>query len=197
MWALRVSHSAVVDGWRERERALRRRGHRVDVVSAADWSEGGRPVTLTPRPKETVVAARTFGSHPALFLYDPRPLWTALGHPVDVVDIHEEPFALATAEVLLIRWLRRQPAPYLVYSAQNIDKRHPLPFRWIERAVLRHERRDVLGARTQLLVERTREIVSDPHVDEPAGGRKHDGHREREHERQAEPQRHPAHARNR
>ena len=29
MWALRVSHSAVVNAWRERERALVRRGHRV------------------------------------------------------------------------------------------------------------------------------------------------------------------------
>src|SRR6478736_3934643 len=138
MWALRVSHSAVVDAWRERERALRRRGHRVDAVSAAVWSEGGRPVTLTPRPGETVVAARTLGSHPALFLYDPRPLWRALGCPVDVIDIHEEPFALATAEVLLLRWLRRQRAPYLLYSAQNIDKRYPVPFRWLERAALRH-----------------------------------------------------------
>ncbi|MFC3806687.1 glycosyltransferase [Terrabacter sp. MAHUQ-38] len=135
-----MSHSAVVDAWRERERALRRRGHRVDVVSAASWSEGGRVVALAARPGEDVVAARTIGSHPALFLYDPRPLWRALGRPVDVIDIHEEPYALATAEVLLLRWLRRQRAPYLLYSAQNIDKRHPVPFRWLERAVLRHAR---------------------------------------------------------
>src|SRR3954454_24075280 len=140
MWALRVSHSAVVDAWRERERALRRLGHRVDVVSAAAWAEGGRPVALSVRPDEPVEAARTIGSHPALFLYDPRPLWRALGGPLDVIDVHEEPSALATAEVLLLRWLRRQRAPYLLYSAQNIDKRHPLPFRWLERAALRHAR---------------------------------------------------------
>ncbi|WP_231372313.1 glycosyltransferase [Terracoccus sp. 273MFTsu3.1] len=138
MWALRVSHSAVVDAWRERERALRRLGHRVDVVSAAVWSEGGRRVALSVRPGEPVEPARTVGSHPALFLYDPRPLWRALGRPVDVIDVHEEPFALATAEVLVLRWLRRRRAPYLLYSAQNIDKRHPVPFRWIERAALRH-----------------------------------------------------------
>src|SRR6478609_1116025 len=138
MWALRVSHSAVVDAWRGRERALRRLGHRVDIVSAAAWSEGGRRVALSVLPDEPVVPARTVGSHPALFLYDPRPLWRALGRPVDVIDIHEEPFALATAEVLLLRWLRRQRAPYLLYSAQNIDKRYPVPFRWLERAALRH-----------------------------------------------------------
>ncbi|WP_344256244.1 glycosyltransferase [Terrabacter carboxydivorans] len=138
MWALRVSHSAVVDVWRERERSLRGRGHRVDVVSAAAWSEGGRRVALAVRPGEPVVPAGTVGSHPALFVYDPRPLWRALGRPVDVIDVHEEPFALATAEVLALRWLRRQRAPYLLYSAQNIDKRHPVPFRWLERAALRH-----------------------------------------------------------
>jgi len=140
MWALRVSHSAVVDAWRERERAQRRLGHRVDVVSAAAWPEGGGTVALSVRPDEPVVPAWTIGSHPALFLYDPRPLWRALGRPVDVIDIHEEPFALASAEVLLIRWLRRQRAPYLLYSAQNLDKRHPVPFRWIERVALRHAR---------------------------------------------------------
>ncbi|GAB2776999.1 hypothetical protein GCM10027039_42820 [Terrabacter koreensis] len=138
MWALRVSHSAVVDAWRERERALRRAGHRVELVSAASWTEGGRQVRLEPRDDENVSAAKTFGSHPALFVYDPRPLWRALGRPVDVIDIHEEPYALATAEVLALRWLRRQRAPYVLYSAQNLDKRHPLPFRWLERAALRH-----------------------------------------------------------
>src|SRR6478735_2588013 len=84
MWALRVSHSAVVDAWRGRERALRRLGHRVDIVSAAAWSEGGRRVALSVLPDEPVVPARTVGSHPALFLYDPRPLWRALGRPVDL-----------------------------------------------------------------------------------------------------------------
>ncbi len=137
MWALRVSHSAVVDAWRERERALRARGHRVSLLSAAAWSEGGRVVPLTARPGEDVAPVRTFGSHPALFVYDPRPLWSALGQPVDVVDIHEEPFSLAAAEIIALRALRRQQAPYVLYSAQNIDKRYPVPFRWLERWALR------------------------------------------------------------
>ena len=81
---------------------------------------------------------RTWGRHPALFVYAPLPLWRALGRPYDVIDIHEEPFALATAEILLLRRLRRQRAPYVLYSAQNIDKRYPPPFRWIERWALRH-----------------------------------------------------------
>jgi len=40
------------------------------------------------------------------------------------------------AEVLLLRALRRSTAPYLLYSAQNIRKRYPLPFRWFERPAL-------------------------------------------------------------
>ncbi|WP_246069754.1 glycosyltransferase [Humibacillus xanthopallidus] len=135
-----MSHSAVVDSWRERERALRRRGHDVTVVSAARWQEGGREVPLVARPGEAVVGASTLGHHPALFVYDPRPLWAELGEPLDVIDIHEEPFALATAEILLLRWLRRQRAPYVLYTAQNLDKRYPVPFRWVERAALRGAR---------------------------------------------------------
>jgi glycosyltransferase involved in cell wall biosynthesis/GT2 family glycosyltransferase len=155
MWVLRVSHSAVVDVWRERERELRRAGHRVDLLSAAAWPEGGHVVAAEPRPDESVVVAKTFGTHPALFLYDPRPLWRTLGQPVDVIDIHEEPFALATAEVLALRWLRRQGAPYLLYSAQNLDKRYPVPFRWLERAVLRRAAGvNVCNAAAARIVER-------------------------------------------
>jgi glycosyltransferase involved in cell wall biosynthesis len=114
-------------------------------VSARRWDEGGRPVDLEPRPGEDVVGIRTFGTHPALFVYDPVALWRELGREVDVLDIHEEPFALATVEVLALRALRqvvtRQPrklAPYALYSAQNLAKRYPPPFRWLERAALRH-----------------------------------------------------------
>ena len=147
MEVLRLSHSAVVDAWRERERELRRRGLTVRVLAARRWDEGGRPVDLVPRPGESVEGVRTWGTHPALFVYDPRPLWRALGVPHDVLDVHEEPFALATAEVLALRALRRAwdrargrraaAAPFVVYSAQNLAKRYPPPFRWVERAVLR------------------------------------------------------------
>ena len=134
---LRISHSAVVDAWRGRERALAARGVDVEVLCAAEWVEGGVPVTPHPLAGETVIPVRTWGSHPALFLYDPRPIFRALRERWDVIDVHEEPFALATAETRLLAWLARQRAPLVLYTAQNLDKRYPLPFRWMERAALR------------------------------------------------------------
>ena len=138
MRVLRLSHSAVVDAWREREKALRARGHEVELLSALAWNEGGSNIWLEPRPSEPVRGVRTFGRHPALFVYDPRPIWRAMGQRWDVIDIHEEPFALSTAEILFLRALRRQKAPYVLYSAQNLEKRYPVPFRWLERWALRH-----------------------------------------------------------
>lgn len=137
MRVLRISHSAVVDAWRERERAIRRRGVDVHLLSARRWDEGGRTVELRPGPDEQVEGIGTVGRHPALFLYDPLALWRALGRHWDVLDIHEEPFALATAEILALRALRRSNARPILYSAQNIDKRYPPPFRWFERWALR------------------------------------------------------------
>ncbi|MCA5892898.1 glycosyltransferase [Isoptericola sp. NEAU-Y5] len=143
MRVLRISHSAVVASWREREAALRRAGLEVRLLCARSWDVGGSAVALSPAPGEDVTGVRTAGRHPALFLYDPRPLWRALGERWDVLDLHEEPFALATAEVLLLRWARglldrrRGRVPYVLYSAQNLTKRYPWPFRALERRALR------------------------------------------------------------
>ena len=137
MHVLRISHSAVVPSWRQRETCIRDHGVDVRLLAARRWNEAGRVLDLHPLPDEHVTPVGTIGKHPALFLYDPRILWSALREPADVIDIHEEPFALATAEILLLRRLARQRAPYTLYSAQNIDKRYPLPFRWLERIALR------------------------------------------------------------
>ncbi|WP_448811684.1 glycosyltransferase [Agromyces bauzanensis] len=139
MRSLRVSHSAVVDEWRGRERALTSLGVDVTLLTAKRWHAGGTPVSLQPRDGERVAGVRTFGHHPALFLYDPRPIWSALGERYDVIDVHEEPFALATAEILLLRALRRRSrrTPVVLYTAQNLRKRYPVPFRWFERWALR------------------------------------------------------------
>jgi len=134
---LRVAHHAVVSAWRERERALRTLGADVRLVSAKRWNEGGRDIVLDPGVDGFVTGARTLGRHPNAFVYAPRPIWRLLGGPVDLLDLHEEPVALATAEILLLRRLSRNRIPYVLYSAQNIDKRYPVPFRWLERAALR------------------------------------------------------------
>ncbi|WP_245861384.1 glycosyltransferase [Microbacterium aurantiacum] len=137
MRVLRISHSAAIAAWRGREQALRARGDDVSLITARRWHAGGTWVDLDAAPDEMTSSARTFGTHPALFLYDPRPLWRALGEEWDVIDIHEEPFALSTAEVLVLRMLRRNRAPIVLYTAQNLHKTYPVPFRWLERWALR------------------------------------------------------------
>ncbi|WP_234983444.1 glycosyltransferase [Demequina sp. NBRC 110053] len=138
MRVLRFAHHGVVTAWRERESALAATGCEVTLVSARRWNEGGQLVALQPAPDEAVQGVRTWGSHPNLFLYSPLGLWRALGSDVDLIDIHEEPVSVATAQIRLLARLRGIRAPYVLYSAQNIDKRYPPPFRWWERSALTH-----------------------------------------------------------
>lgn len=133
---LRIAHHGVVDAWRARERSLRALGVDVKLLSALRWNEGGRVVPLDAGEDDFVAGVRTVGRHPNGFLYAPGPLWRALRQDADVIDLHEEPFSLAAAEILFLRRLRRVRTPYVLYSAQNIDKRYPIPFRWFERAAL-------------------------------------------------------------
>lgn len=139
---LRVAHHAAVSAWRERERELVALGVDVTLASSRRWDSGGTPVDLDlDHTDPFTVGVRTVGRHPNLFAYDPRPLWRLLGQDWDLLDLHEEPVSVAVAEIRLLRWLRgligRSPAPYVLYSAQNIDKRYPVPFRWFERLALR------------------------------------------------------------
>jgi glycosyltransferase involved in cell wall biosynthesis len=135
---LRVHHGAVVAAWRARERHLRELGFEILLVTAQRWDEGGRVVRCEPLPGEDVVPIRTFGSHPALFIYDPRALWGLLRRcRWDLLDVHEEPYSLAAAELRMFRRLCSPRAPLLLYTAQNIAKRYPLPVRVLERLALR------------------------------------------------------------
>jgi glycosyltransferase involved in cell wall biosynthesis len=135
---LRISKSGVVTAWRERERLLRALGADLTLVTARRWEEGGSMVTFTDAGDGFAVPVRTYGRHPNLFVYDPRALWRTLGSARwDLIDLHEEPFGLAVAEVLALCRLRSLRIPFVVSSAQNIDKRYPPPFRWFERWSLR------------------------------------------------------------
>jgi len=138
MRVLRVSHSSVVTDWRERDRALRRRGVDVSLVTAERWNEGGSVVPFDPAGDNFAHPVRTLGSHPNLFVFAPVALWRLLGQGhYDLIDAHEEPYSVAVAEVLVLLALRRLRIPLVLYSAQNLPKVYPVPFRWSERWALR------------------------------------------------------------
>jgi glycosyltransferase involved in cell wall biosynthesis len=135
---LRIYHSGVVSAYRQRDRELLVRGVNLVLATAPRWDEGGRDVALEEGSDRFVVSVPTVGRHPYVFLYDPRPLARLLRtRRFDLIDAHEEPASLAAAEVLVLRRLFQPSARLTFYSAQNLPKRFPPPFRWIERVALR------------------------------------------------------------
>jgi glycosyltransferase involved in cell wall biosynthesis len=110
----------------------------VALVSARQWDEGGAVVELEADGDDFVIAARTWGSHPNLFLFDPRPIWRSMRErKPQILDVHEEPCSLAAAELRLLRRALCPSARLVLYSAQNIFKRYPWPFSMLERGSLR------------------------------------------------------------
>jgi glycosyltransferase involved in cell wall biosynthesis len=83
-----------------------------------------------------LIAASAWMRRHAAFHFYPR-LFSILGNAQpDVVDVYEEPYSLITG---LIAWWRNNFAPgsRVVFTAcQNIAKRYPPPFRWVEGYVL-------------------------------------------------------------
>jgi glycosyltransferase involved in cell wall biosynthesis len=63
----------------------------------------------------------------------------------DLVHVDEEPYNLATFQA--VRLARRAGARSVFFSWQNIERRYPPPFAWIERWVLRHADAGIAGTR--------------------------------------------------
>lgn len=138
---LRVAHASLTPALRARERALVECFPEIDlaVVTTARWPEAGVEVTAQPDELFSVTAAQTYLSqHIQLFAYDPRPLIDALRcHRPHLIDLNHEPYSVACAEVL---WLRQRYAPQaavVMQTAQNLNKRYPPPFAWLEQRAFR------------------------------------------------------------
>jgi glycosyltransferase involved in cell wall biosynthesis len=136
---LRLYHSAVVGEYRERERWLRaKHGWDVHVVAPPSWPEGGSVVSAERRDDVPMHVVPVRGRrHPILFWYSVGPLRRILREvrPA-LVDLHEEPYSLAAWFALRTIESTAPGTPVCVYTAQNIFKRYPLPFRRLERRVL-------------------------------------------------------------
>lgn len=136
---LRVYHSAVVDEYRERERLLRsRHGYDVHLVCPPAWPEGASVVQAAPDAEIPLYVVPVRGrTHPILFWYASRAFRRVLRSVrPDIVDLHEEPYGLAAAAALPAIRREAPQAAVCMYTAQNILKRYPPPFRQLERRAL-------------------------------------------------------------
>jgi glycosyltransferase involved in cell wall biosynthesis len=135
---LTIGHSYVVALNRRLPHELARAsGGRWEVTVAAPTFVHGdlRPITLEEFPGETcrlapVPAYLTHRPHVMMF---GRPLRRLLAEPWDVVHCWVEPYVLAGSQVA--RWAKSRRL--IFYTFQNLPKRYPPPFNWMERYAMR------------------------------------------------------------
>jgi glycosyltransferase involved in cell wall biosynthesis len=141
MRVLRIAHSSLTPALRERERALARGYLDVDleVVTTDRWREAEVQVQATTDDLLRVTTARPhLSKHIQLFAYDPRPIIAALyRHRPHLIDLNHEPYSVACAEILaLCSWFTPH-TPVVMQTNQNILRRYPPPFNWLERRAFR------------------------------------------------------------
>jgi len=88
-------------------------------------SQPGERCTLAPLP--------AYFTRPVHLMLYGRPLFELLRQPWDLVHCWEEPYVAAAAEVAFATPAR---VPLVFATFQNIAKRYPPPFNWIERRTL-------------------------------------------------------------
>ncbi|HYR11897.1 MAG TPA: glycosyltransferase family 4 protein [Longimicrobium sp.] len=130
---LTLGHSYVVGTNRRLAQAMARAGAgEWEVTAAAPASFPGDlgPITLTPEPGERVEPVSVHGAGRIHTMrYGPE-LRELLRREWDVVHCWEEPFILAGAQVAA--WTPRR-AKLVFATFQNLPKRYPPPFGWMER----------------------------------------------------------------
>lgn len=182
MRVLMVSKACVVGAY---QRKLEEIGRHADValtvVVPPAWQEAGRSLTLEREYTQgyrLVVEPMALNGRFHLHFY-PR-----LGRRIrdvqpDIIHIDEEPYNLATFQTI---WLsQRAGIKTLFFTWQNIYRRYPPPFSWMERYVLQRANAAIAGNQAAVQVLRAKgyagpiEVIPqfgvDPELYRPADGR--------------------------
>ena len=144
MKVLAITRTAVVTSHRERFKALSKfEDIELTVVGPEYWVEGYRKIHMEKSPEETykLITLPTFSwrlpwGTMKNVTYRYRDLDKVIEEvKPDIFDVLEEPYSLVTAHTLRLKERLCPNAKFIFYSAQNIKKRYPLPFRSAEKYV--------------------------------------------------------------
>jgi glycosyltransferase involved in cell wall biosynthesis len=135
-----VSHPAVVNVNQEVYRELLRRGWAVTIVLPSRWRNEYSQSTARPRAlpgmQDALRPARVaFAGQVQRHVYLTRCRSVCAGVKPDVAFIEEESYSLPATQ--WGRAFKRLDIPFGVQCYENIDRRLPLPVRWLRSRVLR------------------------------------------------------------
>lgn len=135
MRVLIVSKALISDAYRKKLTELGRLGIEVIAAVPPAWREGGSVQRLEPGTSggyRLLEAPIRLNGHFHLHYYPSLPSIIQDTQP-DLIHMDEEPYNVATYHGT--RAARRAKRPSLFFSWQNLARRYPPPFSWIETAV--------------------------------------------------------------
>lgn len=135
-----ISHPAVVSVNQEVYRELARRDWDVTIVLPSRWRHDYSSVATPPQTLEGIEAALlptpvALSGRPQRHFYLANCLSLSVRARPDVAFVEAEPFSFSAAQWRLV--FSRQDVPFGVQCAENIDRRFPIPVRWLRSQVLR------------------------------------------------------------
>lgn len=137
MRVLLVSKACYVAAYRQKLVELADLGVDLTLVVPPYWQFADRRARLEPgndRGYRTIVANPVFNGRHHFHFYPALPRLIDEIRP-DLLHLDEEPYDYVTYHGLRAADRRRVPAVFFTW--QNLDRRFPPPFGWLERAVLR------------------------------------------------------------
>lgn len=146
MRVLLVSKACLVGSYQTKLEAIAAHDDvELAVVVPPVWSDPAGPITLERSHTDgyrLFVDPLRLNGHYHLYSY-PRLAARLDQFRPDILHMDEEPYNVATW--LALRQAKARGVRSLFFSWQNIERRYPLPFRWLEQWVLRHADAAIAG----------------------------------------------------
>jgi glycosyltransferase involved in cell wall biosynthesis len=134
MRAVIVSHAAIKAANRRIYRALAERDCRVTLLIPDRWKSGLGPLRAEPEPEGSTldvrVRRRHGRAHSNLYWLDGSLAPLLAGSEPAAIYVDEDPAGFMVAQAA--RAARKQNAGLVVLGIQNIYKRYPAPFEWMQ-----------------------------------------------------------------
>lgn len=160
-----VWKALVVGAYQRKPQELARlTGAQVVAITPPAWREPGAPIKLErlhTEGYELIVSPLLFNGNFHLCFF---PLLSEVldRNEPDLLHVEEEPYNLMT--FLAVREARRRKIPAVFFTWQNLKRRYPPPFSWIERYVYRHAASAIAGTEAAARVLREKGYGGQIHV---------------------------------